>query len=78
MVVQRCELALRGSSYHALRRLTCAFHEGVLSIRGVVPTFYLKQMAQALLIALDGVEEISNQVVVQAPHRDGASQRESG
>ena len=70
VIVQRCEAVLRSSSHGPLRRLTCDFHEGVLSLRGVVPTFYLKQLAQALLGKLAGVEEINNQVVVQPPRQD--------
>jgi len=63
-VVQRCEEILRSSSYYPLRSLTCEFHEGVLSVYGVVPTYYLMQLAQALLCNLENVKEINNQVVV--------------
>jgi hypothetical protein len=37
---------------------------GVLSVRGVVPTFYLKQLLQAALKGLEGTVRIDNQVVV--------------
>ena len=59
------EAVLRSSSYLALRRLSCDYHEGVLTIRGRVPTFYLKQVAQSLLGKLEGVEEINNLVEVR-------------
>jgi hypothetical protein len=38
--------------------------EGVLIVRGNVPTFYLKQVLQTALKNLDGVRLIDNQVVV--------------
>jgi hypothetical protein len=73
VIIERCAAILRGSSHYALRRLRCDFHEGVLSLRGVVPSYYLKQLAQALLGKLAAVEEINNQVVVQAPCKDQES-----
>ena len=38
--------------------------EGVLVVRGIVPTFYLKQVLQSLLKNLDGIRRIDNQVTV--------------
>ena len=35
-----------------------------LTVRGCVPSFYLKQLLQTLLKGLDGVEQIDNQVDV--------------
>ncbi len=64
-IVERCEAVLRDSSHHSLRRLKCDFAEGVLSLHGVVPTYYLRQLAQALLANLENVKEINNKVVVQ-------------
>ncbi len=55
---------LTASPYLALRTLTCDSHEGVLAIRGRVPTFYLKQMAQTAVRDVPGVEEINNQIQV--------------
>lgn len=55
---------LAASPYAPLRRLTCDSHEGVLSIRGQVATFYLKQLAQTAVRGLPGVEEVNNQVQV--------------
>jgi BON domain len=39
----------------------------VLTIRGHVPSFYLKQVLQVLLKNLEGVERIDNQVEVVNP-----------
>jgi hypothetical protein len=40
----------------------------VLTIRGCVPSFYLKQVLQGLLKNLEGVQRIDNQVDVVNPH----------
>jgi hypothetical protein len=45
-----------------LFQYTC--DSGVLRVRGVVPTFYLKQLLQAALKGLEGTVSIDNQVVV--------------
>lgn len=53
--------------YPQLRRVTCDFHEGVLTLRGVVDSFHLKQVAQAALAGLEGAEEIANRLEVRYP-----------
>ena len=40
------------------------FADGVLTLRGRLPTFYLKQILQSFLRDLAGVEQIDNQVDV--------------
>jgi osmotically-inducible protein OsmY len=61
---------LSASTYAAIRALTCDDHEGVLSIRGQVGSFYLKQVAQTIVRGTPGVEEINNQVHVVRPAID--------
>jgi hypothetical protein len=58
---------LRASGYHQLRIVSCEFREGVLTLRGHVSTFYLKQVAQTLIRDLDGAGEINNRLEVAAP-----------
>lgn len=41
-------------------------HNGVLTVRGRVPSFYLKQLLQHALRDLEGVRSIDNQVDVVA------------
>lgn len=45
--------------------------QGVLTVRGSVPTFYLKQMLQRLLIDVEGVRQVDNQVRVTSIHATG-------
>ena len=63
-VCQVAESRLRNSSYWALRTLSCEYHDGVLILRGRLPRYYLKQIAQTLVEGLDGVSEIANRVDV--------------
>ena len=57
---------LRTSGYHELHLVSCEFHEGVLTLRGHVSTFHLKQVAQTLIRDVDGVGEINNRLEVAA------------
>lgn len=56
------------SPYGELRRVTGDFHEGILTLRGRVSSFYLKQIAQSLVQRLEGVERIVNRVEVTGPN----------
>jgi len=57
---------LRASGYRQLHFVSCEFHEGVLTLRGHVSTFHMKQVAQTLVRDLDGVGEINNRLEVAA------------
>src|SRR5262245_39017491 len=43
------ERGLRSSRYSALRHVSCDYQGGVPVLRGCVPTYYLKQMAQEVV-----------------------------
>ena len=55
---------LMKSSYFEIRRVSCEFHEGVLTLRGCVSCYYLKQVAQSLVSRIAGVVQIDNQLDV--------------
>jgi osmotically-inducible protein OsmY len=61
------ESRLRRSAYPALQRLSCDFRAGVLTLRGRLPSYYLKQVALAVVATVDGVEHIVDQTEVTAP-----------
>lgn len=46
------------------REIACEYREGVLTLRGSVPSFYLKQVLQSILKDIPGVERIDNRVDV--------------
>jgi osmotically-inducible protein OsmY len=63
-IQELAQAKLRRSPYYDVRNAACNFHEGVLTLRGRVSSYYLKQMAQTLVRRLDGVGEIDNQLEV--------------
>ncbi|HTM52605.1 MAG TPA: BON domain-containing protein [Pirellulales bacterium] len=58
------ESALAGSNYGPLRKLQCRVRSGVIEITGSVPSFYLKQLAQAAVLQLYPAGEVRNLVEV--------------
>ena len=58
------ERQLRNSPYLALRNVTCDSQDGVLVLRGCLPSYFLKQMAQAVVSHVEGVKKILNQIEV--------------
>jgi osmotically-inducible protein OsmY len=66
---------LSNSPYFRLRTVWCDYHEGVLCLRGRVPTYYLKQVAQTIACQVEGVEECMNRIEVgpnSPPEKTGA------
>lgn len=66
-LLEKVQDALHHSPYLPLRALTCYVHERVVILRGTVPTFYCKQLAQSLVAELPGVDEVNNQISVVGP-----------
>jgi osmotically-inducible protein OsmY len=66
------ENRLRGNSYLALKNISCEFEDGVLTLRGCVPSYYLKQVAQEAVAPLEGAARIVNQIAVVATGLRGA------
>ena len=63
------------SGYTALSRLRYEFQResGVLHLRGAVRSYYLKQLAQELVVDLEGVRVVNNQINVARPARCGTA-----
>jgi hypothetical protein len=68
-IAEGAESCLRSNSYLALKNVSCEYCEGVLTLRGCLPSYYLKQMAQTAVARLDGVLRIDNQIEVIAAGR---------
>ena len=58
--------ALEGNPYLSRRNLRFENSEGRITLRGVVRSYYQKQMAQEALRELEGIEEIYNELEVMA------------
>lgn len=63
-ITEQAVRRMRESSHSLLRTVQCRFDNGVLRLKGRVPSFYLKQLVQSLVENIDGVERIDNQVDV--------------
>lgn len=57
------------SPYLPLRRIECRLDDGVLVLRGRVPTYYLKQLAQTICRSLIGIRLVVNELRVDFPNR---------
>jgi hypothetical protein len=68
-VAALAERLLRSHSYLALKNVSCEYCDGVLTLRGCLPTYYLKQLAQAAVGQLDGVRHIVNDIEVTTSAR---------
>jgi osmotically-inducible protein OsmY len=63
-VAEEAERILMGSPYRHLRRVRCSYHDGILTLHGHVPSFFLKQMAQSVVSRVDGVRRVNNEIKV--------------
>ena len=64
-IVDRAEDCLRHHPCLALENVRCDFDEGVLTLRGCLPTYYLSQMAQAAVGPVTGIQRIVNEIEVK-------------
>jgi osmotically-inducible protein OsmY len=68
-VAEDAECRLRRSAYPPLQTVNCEFREGVLFLRGRLPSYFLKQIAQETVARIEGVQQIANEVEVISPLR---------
>ena len=48
----------------AMQRIWCEFDGGILFLRGQVPRYYLKQLAQAAVAGMEGIHQVINDIEV--------------
>jgi len=65
-VEEKAVARLRQASYVSLHHVSCRLHDGVLTLRGHVPSYYLKQIVQASLSSIEGVLRINNELEVMS------------
>lgn len=63
-IQEEARMLLHQSPYPELWSATCEFHEGMLTLRGDVPSFFLKQVAQSIVFGVERVKSIDNRLVV--------------
>jgi hypothetical protein len=67
-MIDMAQTRLRQSPYPLLKRISCDYNEGVLVLRGRLPNYHHKQMAQESVRWLDGISEIVNEIEVDTPY----------
>lgn len=63
-ITEAAQVRLQHSPYRSIRRISCRFENGVLTLVGQVPTFHHKQLAQTAVAGLSGVNQVDNQIEV--------------
>lgn len=52
------------TAYPAIRNVLCEYANGVLVLRGRLPNFFHKQVAQEAVLGIPGVDRVENQTEV--------------
>jgi osmotically-inducible protein OsmY len=66
-VVREAQECLDQSSYSLLRQVSVEYERGVLFLRGRLPNYYHKQLAQEAVRRVDGVAHVVNEIEVSHP-----------
>jgi osmotically-inducible protein OsmY len=66
-LAERIERALLASGYGALRNIDVNVHARTVILEGQVPSYYLKQVAQATALAVPGTMQVVNALDVSRP-----------
>ena len=70
VILENANSCIRHSCYPQLWKLKCGFHEGVLTLHGVVGSYFLKQLAHIAVADVVGIEEVANRIDVRYPSND--------
>jgi len=65
-LADRVNLALQRNPHTSSRNLRFETRQGRVVLRGVVGTYFQKQMAQEAVRCVDGVDEIANKLQVRS------------
>ena len=63
-VVGAAKTRLFHQPHLTMQRIWCEFEEGRLFLRGQVPSFYYKQLAQEAVAGMEGVRQVVNEIEV--------------
>lgn len=62
---QRIERALKDVGCHPLHQIRVSAEQGQVILNGTVPTYYLKQIAQSIVMRFDDVLSLKNNLIVR-------------
>jgi osmotically-inducible protein OsmY len=76
-VVKSVQKSLEERGYHVLRTVSFCYERGVLILRGRLPTYFHKQLAQEAVRRIEGMAQIVNQIEVtsEPPRRVSSWQK---
>jgi osmotically-inducible protein OsmY len=63
-IAEAAKARLRNQPHIAAQRIWCEYRQGHLFLRGQVPSYYHKQLAQTAVAGLEGVEQVVNEIEV--------------
>ena len=66
-VAEKIDQALRATGYRSLRNLAFLVAEGLVILRGRLPSYYMKQVAQATVRAVPGVGDVHDELEIVSP-----------
>lgn len=61
---QAAQQRIRQESHLSMQRIWCAVERNHLFLRGQVPSYYHKQLAQEVVAGLEGVGQVVNEIEV--------------
>ncbi|MCH9655463.1 MAG: BON domain-containing protein [Planctomycetes bacterium] len=64
-LIARIRRVLRSSGYAALSQIRVSVEQGNVRLEGQIPTYFLKQVAQTQVLALEEVRFVSNHLIVE-------------
>ena len=67
--VPQISCRLRSAGYHAMLAIDHEYHDGTVILRGRVSTYYMKQVAQAVLMADPMIKVVVNLIEVCSDNR---------
>lgn len=67
VLAERVGRALVAMGYSPLRAIEVSVSDRIVRLRGWVPSYYLKQLAQGSVLAVPGVHELCNELEVAHP-----------
>jgi len=64
IAAEAAEQQLRRSAYRSLHDIRCTMDAGTVVLRGCVPSFFMKQLAQEAVRKTEGVRAVVNELEV--------------
>ena len=63
-IAKEATVCLENSLYQPVRRIFCSCDHGILFLRGHLPSFHQKQVAQEAVAKVKGVTQVRNEIEV--------------